>query len=62
MWKDQEWRIARQPWMMKQGVLFSLQQAKHPVHQALWLASDSMNESEWRHLCLVLRQFFYSGR
>ncbi len=56
LWQNQEWCIVRQPWMIRQGVLLLLGQIESNTRRSFWLASDSMTEHEWRHLCQLLRQ------
>ncbi|KAA8998133.1 hypothetical protein FJU30_17115 [Affinibrenneria salicis] len=55
-WQQQEWSIVRRPWMLRNGVLLSLQKIGCSKKQRLWLASDSMDNEEWRHLRQLLLQ------
>ena len=55
-WQQQRWLIIRRPWMLKNGVLLSLRHSEGKKQQRLWLASDSMDKNEWRHLRQLLLQ------
>lgn len=55
-WQQQEWRIIKRPWMLKNGILLSLRAVDGKRRQRLWLASDSMGNEEWRHLRQLLLQ------
>ncbi|AIU87314.1 protein YgfX [Pectobacterium odoriferum] len=55
-WRQQEWQIVKRPWLLKNGVLLSLQAVNAKDKQQLWLASDSMGDDEWRHLRQILLQ------
>ncbi|MDN0087741.1 protein YgfX [Yersinia nurmii] len=61
IWKRQEWKLVRQPWITRYGVLLSLQGAGSQRRKRVWLASDSMSEDEWRELCLIFRHTFDSA-
>jgi len=52
-WRQQEWRLSRRPFMLKQAMLLVL---KNPQGQRelLWLVRDSMDEAEWRQLRQLL--------
>lgn len=59
IWQQQEWVITKPAWMLKSGMLLSLQRAKRKggirqamksSRQKLWLSSDSMSQEEWRRL------------
>ncbi|MBJ7222649.1 MULTISPECIES: protein YgfX [unclassified Brenneria] len=55
-WQRREWLIIKRPWMLKHGILLSLKSTEGKGRQRLWLASDSMDEEEWRHLRQLLLQ------
>ncbi|WP_315708435.1 protein YgfX [Brenneria uluponensis] len=57
-WQHREWQITKRPWVLKNGILLSLRttEGKSPRRRSLWLASDSMGNEEWRHLCHLLLQ------
>ncbi|WP_409161099.1 protein YgfX [Pectobacterium sp. B2J-2] len=55
-WRQQEWQIVKRPWLLKNGVLLSLQAVNDKGRQQLWLASDCMGDDEWRHLRQFLLQ------
>ncbi|TCV07782.1 toxin CptA [Samsonia erythrinae] len=55
-WRHREWRIVKRPWLLKNGVLLSLQSQDGKDRKSLWLASDSMGDDEWRHLRQILLQ------
>ncbi|WP_456863639.1 protein YgfX [Ewingella americana] len=63
IWQQQEWVITKPAWMLKSGMLLSLQrekrkgglrQAMKSSRQKLWLSSDSMSQEEWRRLRQLL--------
>lgn len=67
IWQQQEWVINKPVWMLKSGMLLSLQrekrkgglrQAMRSSRQKLWLSSDSMSQEEWRRL----RQLLLNGQ
>ncbi|CAB1225411.1 protein YgfX [Serratia liquefaciens] len=49
-WQGQEWQLVKQPWMLRFGILLTLQPMQGKKRRRLWLASDSMAKAEWRHL------------
>ncbi|PVZ83038.1 hypothetical protein C9426_27720 [Serratia sp. S1B] len=49
-WQGQEWLIVKKAWMLRLGVLLSLQQVNGKKRCKLWLASDALSHAEWRHL------------
>ncbi|KEY59284.1 toxin CptA [Serratia sp. DD3] len=49
-WQGEEWLIVKKAWMLRFGVLLSLQQANGKKRCKLWLASDALSHGEWRHL------------
>nr|WP_232103469.1 protein YgfX [Serratia liquefaciens] len=49
-WQGQEWQLVKQPWMLRFGILLTLQPMQGKKRRRLWLASDSMAKTEWRHL------------
>lgn len=67
IWQQEEWIISKPVWMLKNGMLLSLQrekrkgglrQAMKSSRQKLWLSSDSMSQEEWRRL----RQLVLNGQ
>lgn len=63
IWQQQEWVIKKPVWMIDSGILLSLQREKRKgglrqvmrsSRKKLWLASDSMNQDEWRRLRQLL--------
>ncbi|MFC0226337.1 protein YgfX [Serratia aquatilis] len=53
-WQEQEWLMVKKPWMLKFGILLSLQQVNGKKRSRLWLASDALSQQEWRSLCQQL--------
>jgi len=53
-WHGREWLLAKKPWMPGYGMLLTLQPMEGKKRRRLWLASDSMNKEEWRHLRQLL--------
>jgi len=67
IWQQEEWVIRKAVWMLKNGMLLSLQrekrkggllQAIRSSRQKLWLSADSMSQEEWRRL----RQLVLNGQ
>ncbi|AHG19323.1 membrane protein [Chania multitudinisentens RB-25] len=54
-WRNQEWLMLKQPWMIGMGILLTLQQVNGKKRCRLWLASDCLSKAEWRHLRQLLR-------
>lgn len=55
-WQGVEWEIIGTPWMLTNGMMLRLRKEQGGRMHHLWLASDSMDESEWRDLRRVLLQ------
>jgi len=55
-WQGMEWEIIGTPWMLTNGMMLRLRKEQGGRIHHLWLASDSMDESEWRDLRRVLLQ------
>ncbi|TKI03792.1 hypothetical protein FCN80_20490 [Martelella alba] len=55
-WHQQDWLINGTPWMLKSGILLSLRQVNGKKRRKLWLASDCMEQREWRTLRNALLQ------
>ncbi|MBS0971316.1 hypothetical protein CYR40_17030 [Chimaeribacter arupi] len=63
-WKQREWLVVRPPWLMRSGMILTLQPLADGTRlpfwqrrrQRLWLASDALTPAAWRHLCLYARQ------
>ncbi|WP_308823772.1 protein YgfX [Sodalis praecaptivus] len=53
-WHREEWTFTRKAWMLKGGVLLSLRKAGSTRRRRLWLAADSMDGREFRHLRQLL--------
>lgn len=53
-WQGRDWIIHRKPWIIDSGMLLCLRGADSARRQYLWIASDSMEQAEWRELCRVL--------
>ncbi|MDC9593344.1 protein YgfX [Xenorhabdus sp. IM139775] len=60
-WQNAAWSIAQPPWFHRCGMVVMLhafsRRDQPPIR--LWIASDSMSPTAWRHLNQLMRQ--YSG-
>ncbi|AVJ19073.1 protein YgfX [Serratia rhizosphaerae] len=55
IWQGKEWRLVRRPWMLRYGMLLTLQASGKRKRRRLWLASDCISSAEWRQLCQRMR-------
>jgi len=55
-WQGMEWDILGTPWMLTSGMMLRLRKKQGGRVHHLWLASDSMDEREWRDLRRMLLQ------
>lgn len=55
-WKNMEWDIIGEPWIVRSGMVLRLRRYGRKRHLHLWLAADSMDEKEWRNLRRLVTQ------
>lgn len=49
-WQEREWCIQGQPWILRTGMLLRLRDSATSRNHLLWIASDSVEDGEWREL------------
>ncbi|QMI06492.1 protein YgfX [Citrobacter sp. RHB25-C09] len=54
-WHGRDWSIVSAPWIIKSGMMLRLR-SDTGKRQHLWLAADSMDQTEWRDLCRLMLQ------
>ncbi|MFC3191616.1 protein YgfX [Pseudocitrobacter faecalis] len=55
-WRDQEWEILGQPWVLNSGMMLRLRRLASRRRKHLWIAADSMDAEEWRDLRRIMMQ------
>ena len=56
-WKLHEWQLTKQPWISRFGTRITLTSILNKKQITLWVAFDSMTESEWRNFSQLLMQY-----
>ncbi|CDG20407.1 conserved protein of unknown function [Xenorhabdus poinarii G6] len=60
-WQKAAWRITEPPWFHRYGMVIMLhtlsRAEERQASTRLWVASDSMSPSAWRHLNQLMRQY-----
>ncbi|AFJ45813.1 conserved hypothetical membrane protein [Shimwellia blattae DSM 4481 = NBRC 105725] len=58
-WLGRDWLILGTPWMSRAGMLLRLRDTTTARRHLLWVASDSVDQGEWRDLRRVLAEQKY---
>lgn len=58
-WLGRDWIILGNPWVLRAGMLLCLRDATTARRHLLWIASDSVDQGEWRELRRVLAERKY---